>query len=155
MGLAVLGAAAIVAGMVCIAASGGTCAAPLVVFTNTAVTAGRGAGVLSSVTITVGAAAGTAVGIGGVAGITTGTGVLFNKSNGGSDVPGSLSRGDMKKLGDKQYEKAMGESAHDFKWDVVGGQVSRWDIYHGKDGMLYLISKDGRVIVPTYKPWKG
>jgi len=138
----------------CVVASAGICAIPLAVGGGSLAVA-RGGALAAGTVVTVGTVSGGILIVGGAAGIANGTGMLFNNSNGGGDAPGSLSRGDMKKLGDKQYEKAMGESAHDFKWDVVGGQVSRWDIYHGKDGMLYLISKDGRVIVPTYKPWKG
>jgi hypothetical protein len=58
---------------------------------------------------------------------------------------------------DKQYERVTGETAHDFKHAIVGdsAKVAQWDIARGSDGLLYLISKNGKVVIPTYEPWAG
>lgn len=140
------GALLTVAAAACIIASAGVCTAPIAAI---AFATGSGTLVLAG-TITVGGVAVAA----GVAGVAGGTGIMLNapRPTGGGGEPGLPSRGDLKKLGDGQYEKITGQSAHDFKDDIVGGQVSRWNIYVGKDNMLYLVNSTG-AIVPTYTAW--
>jgi hypothetical protein len=58
----------------------------------------------------------------------------------------------LKKLSDSEVKRIVGD-VHDFKKEVLegGGKVSTYDVYvDTKTGNLYLISKDGRAVIPTY-----
>ncbi|MEU2915948.1 polymorphic toxin-type HINT domain-containing protein [Streptomyces massasporeus] len=70
-----------------------------------------------------------------------------------------IDRGSLVKIKEKQLEKALksvGEDPHAFKTDWVGkNNVSRFDAMRDKEGRLVLVSKDGKVLVPTnyrYRP---
>ena len=70
------------------------------------------------------------------------------------DIPlaGEIDRGSLTKLREKQLEKALGsvgEDAHGFKEDWVGKNVSRFDAMRDGDGRIILVSKDGKILVPT------
>ncbi|MFJ8162526.1 polymorphic toxin-type HINT domain-containing protein [Streptomyces sp. NPDC096136] len=71
----------------------------------------------------------------------------------------AIDRGSLVKLKEKQLEKAlqsMGEDPHGFKADWVGkNMVSRFDAMRDGDNRIVLVSKDGRILVPTnyrYRP---
>jgi hypothetical protein len=68
----------------------------------------------------------------------------------GDDAP---NLGDLKKLGDGEYEAHTGESAHTLKQDILGknADISKFNIYKAPDGYLYLVR--GKVPVPTYVKW--
>ncbi|MCX4546353.1 polymorphic toxin-type HINT domain-containing protein [Streptomyces sp. NBC_01565] len=70
-----------------------------------------------------------------------------------------IDRGSLVKLKEKQLEKALkslGEDPHGFKADWVGkNMVSRFDAMRDGDSRIILVSKDGRILVPTnyrYRP---
>ncbi|GGS29139.1 hypothetical protein Snoj_25360 [Streptomyces nojiriensis] len=75
-------------------------------------------------------------------------------------IPGSIpdaaaiDRGSLVKLREKQLEKALksvGEDPRGFKADWVGkNMVSRFDAMRDGDSRIILVSKDGRILVPTY-----
>ncbi|MFJ5118398.1 ricin-type beta-trefoil lectin domain protein [Kitasatospora sp. NPDC088548] len=66
---------------------------------------------------------------------------------------GAIDRGSLTKLKEKQLEKALGdigEDPHGFKADWVGkNNVSRFDAMRDGDNRIILVSKDGKVLVPT------
>jgi hypothetical protein len=56
----------------------------------------------------------------------------------------------LKKLSESRLQKIVGD-AHEFKEDIAGGQVSRYDVYVDKSsGYLFLIAKSGDDPIPTY-----
>ncbi|MCY0962425.1 polymorphic toxin-type HINT domain-containing protein, partial [Streptomyces sp. H27-H5] len=65
----------------------------------------------------------------------------------------AIDRGSLVKLKEKQLEKALktlGEDPHGFKADWVGkNMVSRFDAMRDGDSRIILVSKDGRILVPT------
>ncbi|MFJ4592445.1 MULTISPECIES: RHS repeat-associated core domain-containing protein [unclassified Kitasatospora] len=65
----------------------------------------------------------------------------------------AIDRGSLAKLKEKQLEKALGdigEDPHGFKADWVGkNNVSRFDAMRDGDNRIILVSKDGKVLVPT------
>ncbi|MBN0047109.1 hypothetical protein JS756_23985 [Streptomyces actuosus] len=70
-----------------------------------------------------------------------------------------IDRGSLVKLREKQLEKALkslDEDPHGFKADWVGtNMVSRFDAMRDGDSRIILVSKDGRILVPTnyrYRP---
>ncbi|MFD8002105.1 polymorphic toxin-type HINT domain-containing protein [Streptomyces mirabilis] len=71
----------------------------------------------------------------------------------------AIDRGSLVKIKEKQLEKALksvGEDPHAFKADRVGkNNVSRFDAMRDGEGRVVLVSKDGKVLVPTnyrYRP---
>ncbi|RPF46309.1 intein [Streptomyces sp. Ag109_G2-6] len=71
------------------------------------------------------------------------------------DIPdaSAIDRGSLVKLREKQLENALeglGEDPHGFKADWVGkNNVSRFDAVRDGDGRIVLMSKDGKILVPT------
>ncbi|WP_426569613.1 hypothetical protein [Streptomyces canus] len=65
----------------------------------------------------------------------------------------NIDRGSLVKIREKQLEKALksvDEDPHGFKADWVGkNNVSRFDAMRDGDGRLILVSKDGKILVPT------
>ncbi|MFJ4674075.1 polymorphic toxin-type HINT domain-containing protein [Kitasatospora purpeofusca] len=65
----------------------------------------------------------------------------------------AIDRGSLTKLKEKQLEKALGdigENPHGFKADWVGkNNVARFDAMRDGDNRIILVSKDGKVLVPT------
>ncbi|MGE7383891.1 polymorphic toxin-type HINT domain-containing protein [Streptomyces sp. NPDC004126] len=65
----------------------------------------------------------------------------------------AIDRGSLVKLREKQLEKALeglGEDPHGFKADWVGkNNVSRFDAVRDGDGRIVLMSKDGKILIPT------
>jgi Predicted membrane protein len=71
----------------------------------------------------------------------------------------AIERGSLVKIKEKQLEKALktvGEDPHGFKADWVGkNNVSRFDAMRDGEGRVVLVSKDGKILVPTnyrYRP---
>ncbi|MEV7685870.1 polymorphic toxin-type HINT domain-containing protein [Streptomyces bungoensis] len=71
----------------------------------------------------------------------------------------AIDRGSLVKIKEKQLEKALksvGEDPHAFKADWVGkNNVSRFDAMRDGEGRVVLVSKDGKILVPTnyrYRP---
>ncbi|MEU8548386.1 hypothetical protein AB0C81_15580 [Streptomyces roseoverticillatus] len=64
-----------------------------------------------------------------------------------------INRGSLVKIRDKQLEKALktiDEDAHSFKEGYVGkGAISRFDAMRDDMNRIILVSKDGKVLVPT------
>ncbi|MFD4741402.1 hypothetical protein ACFWNQ_29135 [Streptomyces virginiae] len=63
------------------------------------------------------------------------------------------------KIKESQLEKALeglGEDPHSFKADWVGkNMMSRFDAMRDADNRIILVSKDGKILVPTnykYRP---
>jgi hypothetical protein len=65
----------------------------------------------------------------------------------------AIDRGSLTKLKEKQLEQALGdigEDPHAFKADWVGrNNVSKFDAMRDGDNRIILVSKDGKVLVPT------
>ncbi|TWE19443.1 concanavalin A-like lectin/glucanase superfamily protein [Kitasatospora atroaurantiaca] len=64
----------------------------------------------------------------------------------------AIDRGSLVKIKEKQLEKALaslGEDPHGFKEDWVGKAVSRFDAVRDGAGRIILMSKDGKILVPT------
>ncbi len=64
-----------------------------------------------------------------------------------ADVPRSFNQ-----INDKQLKKVLKQydtDPHEFKEWFVGSGVSKFDVKSGDDGDLYLVSKDGKVVIPT------
>ncbi|MEY2231450.1 hypothetical protein, partial [Streptomyces sp. BF23-30] len=71
----------------------------------------------------------------------------------------AINRGSLVKLKDKQLKEALeklDEDPHRFKADWVGeNMMSRFDAMRDADNRIILVSKDGKILVPTnykYKP---
>jgi hypothetical protein len=65
---------------------------------------------------------------------------------------------DLRQISDSMLKKVLkgyGTDPHSFKADFVPGNVSKFDVKLGGDGALYLVSKDGRVIIPTGHTFSG
>ncbi|MER7673140.1 RHS repeat-associated core domain-containing protein [Kitasatospora sp. NPDC096128] len=66
---------------------------------------------------------------------------------------GAIDRGSLTKLKEKQLEKALGdigENPHSFKADWVGkNNVPKFDAMRDGDNRIILVSKDGKILVPT------
>ena len=61
------------------------------------------------------------------------------------------------KLSDREVKKLVGD-VHAFKKDALDGspKVASYDVYvDTKSGNLYLISKDGKQVIPTYTNRNG
>ncbi|GAB3654734.1 hypothetical protein GCM10027589_13630 [Actinocorallia lasiicapitis] len=67
--------------------------------------------------------------------------------------PSEIDLGSLVKIKEKQLEKALkslGEDPYGFKADWVGKpNVSRFDAMRDADNRVVLVSKDGKIIVPT------
>ncbi|MGW9131972.1 polymorphic toxin-type HINT domain-containing protein [Streptomyces sp. NPDC055681] len=67
--------------------------------------------------------------------------------------PAAIDRGSLVKIREKQLEKALksiDEDPHTFKADWVGkNNMSRFDAMRDGDSRLILVSKDGKILVPT------
>lgn len=65
----------------------------------------------------------------------------------------AIDRGSLAKLKEKQLERALGdigEDPHSFKADWVGrNNVSKFDAMRDGDNRIILVSKDGKILVPT------
>ncbi|MGI5167417.1 hypothetical protein ACQEU3_24020 [Spirillospora sp. CA-253888] len=65
----------------------------------------------------------------------------------------AIDRGSLVKIREKQLEaalKSLDEDPHGFKADWVGKpNVSRFDAMRDADGRIVLVSKDGKILVPT------
>lgn len=93
----------------------------------------------------------------GAQGLGNDMNTMLNQANDGSGGGGGSGDGDvprdLKQLGDKQLKKILKQyntDPHEFKeWFVGDRAISKFDVKAGGNGLLYLVSKGGKVVIPT------
>lgn len=80
-------------------------------------------------------------------------GVLVHNCPSGNfdDMLSGVNAGNVRRVNASQVERLTGQSAHDFKYEILdrGAAISKSDIATGDDGMLYLINKSTSEVVET------